>query len=555
MSPRFTMSVRPSLCLALLILGGVSRAAEPAPRLVVVISVDQLRADYLERFRPHFGEGGFKRLLEGGTEFKHTHHRHAFTLTAPGHATILTGVFPERHGVIANDWLDRETWESVNSVEDVDAPLVGIAPGELGPSAAARPHKTGRSPRHLEAPTIGDLLKERYGADCRVIGISNKDRSAILLGGRRADAAYWDEVGKMITSRHYQPRLPAWVDAFNAERLVHACFGRTWERLLDPAIYDRVQGPDDAPGEGGRAFGRTFPKVVDGGRKAVGPDFFTAFDVAPFTTEILGEFAQRAIREEQLGRHRGVDLLGLSFSQVDAVGHAFGPDSHEMMDAVVRLDRVLAKFFDHLEREVGLARCLIVLTADHGVAPLPERSPGAGGSRVNGGDLDKAMRTALDAAFGKLPGSEVWLTRSGTSYHLRPQALAAKQLAAGPVAAALRDALRRHAVIAGAFTRDEVLAAPTEGDSIPAMVRRAYHAGRGGEVVFVLKPHHLLLGSSGSSHGGPYPYDTHVAHVWFGAGVPAGVRPERAGIDDIAPTLAARLGLPALPGWQGRNLF
>jgi hypothetical protein len=548
MSARFLLLVLFTLPLA-------ARAVEAGPRLVVVISVDQLRADYMERFRPHFGEGGFKRLLDGGTQFTDTHHRHAFTLTAPGHATILTGVFPNRHGVIANDWLNRETWESVNSVEDVDSPLVGIAPGELGPSAAARPLKTGRSPRHLEARTIGDLLKDRYGADCRVIGISNKDRSAILLGGKRADAAYWDEVGKMISSRHYQPKLPAWVEAFNAERLVHACFGRTWDRLLEPAVYERVQGPDDTPGEGGRGLGRTFPKVIDGGRKSIGPDFFTAFDVAPFTTEILADFAQRAIHEEQLGRHRGTDLLGLSFSQVDAVGHAFGPDSHEMMDAVLRLDRVLAKFFDFLDREVGLARCLIVLTADHGVAPLPERSTVAGAARVGGGELDKAVRAALDAAFGKLPGNEVWITRSGTTYHLRPQALAAKNLAAGPVANALRDALRRHAAIAAAFTREEVLAAPAEGDSLPAQVRRAYHAGRSGDVVFVLQPYRLLLGSTGSSHGGPYPYDTHVAHLWFGAGVPKAVRPERTGVDDIAPTLAARLGLPALPGWQGRTLF
>ncbi len=555
MTPPFTMPARSLLCLALLTFAAASRAADPAPRLVVVLSVDQLRADYLERFRPYFGEGGFKRLLEGGTEFKDTHHRHAFTLTAPGHASILTGVHADVHGVIANDWLNRDTWESVNSVEDVDSPLVGIAPGELGPAAAARPHKTGRSPRHLEAPTIGDLLKERYGADCKVIGISNKDRSAILLGGKRADAAYWDEVGRMISSRHYVEKLPAWVAEFNAARPVHACFGKTWDRLLDPAIYDRVQGPDDAPGEGGRGLGRTFPKVIDGGRKTIGPDFFTAFDVAPFTTELLGDFVQRAIREEQLGRHRGIDLLGISFSQVDAVGHAFGPDSHEMMDAVLRLDRVLAKLFDFLDREVGLARCLIILTADHGVAPLPERGAAPGARRVSGGELDKAVRAALDAAFGKLPGNEVWFTRSGTTYHLRPQALAAKQLAPGPVAVALRDALRRHPAVGAAFTRDDVLAAPAEGDSIPAMVRRGYHAGRGGEVVFVPKPYQLLIGGSGSTHGGPYPYDTHVAHVWFGAGVPRGVRTERTGVDDIAPTLAARLGLPTHPAWRGQRRF
>lgn len=535
-------------------------AATDQPRLVVVIAVDQLRGDHLARFGPHFGPGGFRRLLDGGLDFRDTHYRHAFTLTGPGHATLATGVHADVHGVIGNDWVDRGTWERVNAVEDPTSPLVGVAPGELGPAAAARPEKTGRSPRTLLAPTVADRLKERYGKDSRVITLSNKDRSAILLGGQRADGAFWDEAGRMVTSRHYAERLPAWVEAFNAEKRVHATFGRTWERLLPAAVYEAVQGPDDQAGENaGLGLGRTFPKRVDGGAKAVGPAFFDAIDNTPFATEILGEFAQRAIREERLGQHPGVDFLGLGFSQIDAVGHAYGPDSHELMDSMLRLDRVLAELLDCLDREVGLGRCLIVVSADHGVAPLPEqagrRVPGAQGARVNARDIDAAVRQALDAAFGALPKTETWFVRDGTAYHLRPAALTARKVAAEAAAQVVRDALRARPEVAAAFTAAELAAVPADGDGLAAQFRRSQHAGRSRDVLFAYQPRFGTWSGTGTGHGSPYPYDTHVANVWFGAGIPPGVRTERVGVDAIAPTLIARLGLAPLPAARAKPLF
>ncbi len=547
--------------LLLLVLPAVLPAAAPnQPRLVVVITVDQLRGDHLARFGPHFGPGGFRRLLEGGLDFRDTHYRHAFTLTAPGHATLLTGVHADVHGVIGNDWIDRGTWEMVNSVEDPQSPLVGVAAGELGPAAAARPEKTGRSPKNLLAPTVADRLKERYGADSRVIALSNKDRSAILLGGQRADGAYWDEVGRMVTARHYAERLPAWVEAFNAEKRVDATFGQTWDRLLPAAVYEQVQGPDDQAGENeGMGLGRTFPKRVDGGAKAVGPAFFSAFDNTPFATEILGEFAQRAIRAERLGHHPGVDFLGVSFSQVDAIGHAYGPDSHELMDSMLRLDRVLAGLLACLDREVGLGRYLIVLSADHGVAPLPEqagrREPGARGSRVNAREIDGAVRQALDAAFGAPPKNETWFVRDGTTYHLRPAALAARGVQAEAAAKVVRDALRARPEVVAAFTAAELKAAPVDGDDLAAQFRRSEFAGRPRDVLYAYRPHFGTRAGTGTGHGSPHPYDTHVANLWFGAGIQPGVRPERVGVDAIAPTLIARLGLAPLPAARAKPLF
>lgn len=552
------MFLRSCALFLLLSCGSAALAAEPTPRLAVVVSVDQLKADHLVRFRPHFAAGGFKRLLEGGVEFQNCHYRHAITQTAPGHGVILSGVYPHVHSVIGNEWIDRDSWEQINSVEDRDAPLVGVAPRELGPAAAARPDKTGRSPKNFTARTVGDQLKARYGADCRVFAASNKDRSAILLGGQRADAAYWDEVGKMVTTRFYRAELPPWVEAFNRERRVFAAFGRTWDRLLAPAVYEALLGPDDAPGENDSfGFGRTFPKKVDGGKAEVSPAFFTAFDNSPFSSEVLSAFVQRAVREEKLGQHRGTDLLCVSFSQVDTIGHSYGPDSHELMDSVLRLDRVLAELFGFLDREIGADHWVVVLTADHGVAALPERTvaAGAAGGRVNPRDLDGAVKKALDRAYGPLTANEVWFVRDGTTLHLRPTALAQKAVTAAAAAQVARDALARLPFVAQAFTREELLAAPPEGDSVLAMARRSYHAGRGRDVLVVLRPNFVPRSNTGTTHGTPHDYDTQVALLWQGPGVPRGVRPERVGVEDIAPTLAALLGVPAPEGAQGRKLF
>ncbi len=546
------------LRLFLLACGPATLLAAAPPKLAVVISVDQLRADYLQRFGPYFGEGGFRRLTKGGLVFEECHYAHAFTQTAPGHATILTGAYPMTHGIIANEWLDRDLWEQVNNVEDRTSPLVGLTPADA--TAALLAPKAGRSPRTLRADTVGDQLKLRHGAKAKVFAASNKDRSAMLLAGRLADAAYWDENGVMVTSRYYREQVPAWVAAFNAERRVHASFGKVWERLLEPAIYDAVQGPDDAPGEWAESgFTRTFPKKITGGRDAIGPAFFTAFDNSPFSTEFLGEFVQRAIVEEKLGRNGATDLLCVSFSQVDTVGHNYGPDSHEVMDAMLRLDRVLAGIFDRIDREVGLANCVVVLSADHGVAPLPERvnagrTDGPGG-RFKVGELDAAGRKALDAAFGAPEAPEYWFTRDNNGFHLRAPVLAAKKLNRSEVAAVLRDAVAALPFVAQAYTRDQIMAASPDGPSVLAAVRRGYFPERDRDVVMVYKPYFQSRVANGTSHGTPYGYDTHVPQVWFGAGVPAGVRKDRVGVEDIAPTLAGLLGVPAPAQAQGVRRF
>lgn len=548
------------VCLAAVVATCPPALAAVGPRLAVVISVDQMRGDYLERFAPYFGEGGFRRFRDG-TWFEQCFYRHAVTKTGPGHSVMLTGVHADVHGIIANDWRLR-TWpavEEVNCVEDREAALVGLPPRAVRSPGGRLEAKSGRSPRQLLAPTVGDRLKERFGACAKVFAVGGKDRSAILMGGRRADGAYWTGEGRVVTSTYYRSTLPPYLEAFNAEQHVAKRFGDTWDRLLDPAVYETVQGADDAPGEADKyGLARTFPKRVDGGRAEISPDFLEAFDHTPWSNDLIADLARAVMVNENLGEDDGApDLLLIAFSQPDKIGHAYGPDSHEVMDSFVRLDRTLAELFAFIDRRVGLAHCVFVLTADHGVAPLPERQQAVGvpAGRVRGAELDRAVFAALDARFGPLEPGLRWAARDGLGYHVNPAASAARDLTPEVVAAQIAAALRSVPEVAAAFTREEMLADRPAGEIAEAM-RLSYHRERSPDVVCVLKPFFMDRSEpTGTTHGQPYAYDQHVPLAWFGAGIAPARRAERVGVDDLAPTLAALLGVPAPGPGSGRRLF
>lgn len=554
------MSINPilrSAFFSLALLAGAGAQETPPPRLVVVISVDQMRADYLERFRPHFGPGGFNLLLEQGANFADCHYRHAITKTGPGHAVMLSGVHANIHGIIANEWLLRD-WpapEQVNCVEDRDSALVGLAPRATRSPGGVLEAKAGRSPRHYLASTVGDQLKLRHGARAKVFGVADKDRAAILMSGKLADGAYWTEEGRVVTSTYYRPELPAYLTAFNAEQRAEKLYGREWTRLLDPAVYDSIQGPDDAPGETvAVGFTRTFPKRLDGGQPQIGKDYYDAFDHTPWNNDFVADLARAVIAQERLGEADGApDLLAIGFSQPDKIGHAYGPYSHEVMDSILRLDRTLAELFRFIDARVGLGNCTIVLTADHGAAPLPERNPTQGG-RVRGADLDRQVFAALDAKFGALADDERWAVRDGLGYHLNPAALAQKQLAPAVVEETARVALAGMPVLAAAYTRTR-LVDPAPLDAIGEALRLSYYPPRSPDVMAVLKPFFIDRASPGTTHGTPYDYDNHVPLLWFGAGVKPGVHAGRVGVDDLATTLAQMLGVPAPGQAAGRVLF
>jgi hypothetical protein len=528
-----------------------SLALNPAaPRLAVVISLDQFRADYLERFRPWMVEGGFRRLLEHGAVFTEAHHRHALTATAPGHATLLTGVTPQVHGIIANEWFDPAAGRVVRAIGDPTAPIVGLAPSAVRSPGGVLETEDNASPRGLLAETVGDQLKLRFGSQSRVISLANKDRAAVLMGGHLADGAYWMVRDRFVTSRYYRADLPGWVAAFNAEDRINRAFGHTWDRLLARSVYDAVQGPDDAPGEESRlGLGTTFPRRIDGGNAAgITPAFYEAYHLDPESSVLLGQFAQRAIVAEQLGRHAAPDLLCIGFSQTDYVGHSYGPDSHEMMDSVLRLDRVLADLFTFLDREVGADRYALVLTSDHGSCPLPEHvqsfARGATAGRLDWPVLNRDVETALTAAFGAPADGAAWTVRDSYGYRLVGKTLAAQKVAAPAARTVIKETLLRSPQIEVAWTRDELLGTVGASGRYLDAWRLSYHAARGWDVVCSPKPFIVDRSPAGTNHGTPYDYDNHVPLVWFGAGVVPGVHREDVGTDSLAPTLTALLGVP-----------
>lgn len=532
-------------------------AAEAAPSLVVVLTIDQFRGDYLERFREHFVPGGFRLLLEGGANFTDCRYRHAVTKTACGHAVVLTGVHANHNGIVNNAWTDRDTLKRVNCIEDSTVQILGRPQSRGGvrlPSASA---VAGASPRRLLASTVGDELKLRRGQS-KVIGISNKDRSAILLAGKLADAAYWMDKGTMVSSTHYMKALPEWVSAFNAAGRVETYFGQTWDRLLPAAIYDRVQGPDDMPGEfGEHGMGQTFPRVVNGGAATITSAFYEAFEGAPFKSEVLLDFARAAVEHENLGRRGHTDVLCLSFSTNDVVGHNYGPDSHEVMDITLRTDRMMAEFFAFLDERVGLKNCTIVFTADHGIPPLPERVKAAGSmlsaGRIDNGALLKTCEEALNGAFGPLAAGRRWLLVDENWLFFQRDVLQEKGVASAAAEKVVRDALMTVEFVEAAYTRTDLNAGTIVGPHAEGVLL-SHHGARSGDVYYHMKPFWVDR-KTGTNHGTPYVYDVHVPLLWFGVGVKPGVYGQRVGVDDIAPTLSRLLGLLAPPLSQGRVLF
>jgi len=539
---------------------GESPKTESAPpRLAVVIAIDQCRADYLVRFRPYFAPGGIRRLLEQGADFRDAHHRHAMTATSPGHATILSGVSPNEHGIIANEWFDFSAGRLVGAVEDPASPLVGAA-RRVGPvlPGGADAELSG-SPRAFRASTVGDQLKLRYRDASRVITVANKDRAAIFLGGRLADAAYWIVNGQVVTSRYYRAELPQWVIDFNAEDRINRAFGHTWERLLDVSAYNAVQGPDDVTGKETRhGLGASFPHKIDGGAPGITAEFYSAFRLDPYGSTVLCELAQQAVKGEALGKHPAPDLLGISFSQPDYVGHSYGPDSHEIMDSILRVDRAIEQLLTFLDQEVGAGNYVVVLTGDHGVAPLPERTKSFGRDVVAGrldlAKLNETVETALTAAYGA-PGNAAWSVRDKFSYRLVPQTLAAMHVTAADARRVMKIALLRSPQIAMAFTRDELLGNVAAGEFYFDAWRLSFDPERGADVVFSPPPYVVNRSPDGSDHGTPYDYDNHVPLVWYGPGVRAGVYQQRVGTDSIAPTLAALLRVPSPPLARAPRLF
>lgn len=502
-------------------------AAQP-PRLVLVLSIDQMRFDYLTRFRPLY-KGGLKTLLERGAVFSNARYRHGNTETGPGHSVIASGQGPWYTGIIANEWYDPFLKRLVNVVEDPAVVAVG-GPGRGG------------SPIHFGGFTVGDMLKKRDSA-ARVVGVSLKDRSAILMAGPRADAAYWYELqgGNFVSSTYYMKTAPAWLQAWNGRRVVDGFAGQSWSRMLSEDVYKEYAGEDRMPGElDGKDT--VFPHVIPSRPPARA--FYDGFRRSPMADEVTLDVALQALQAHDVGRDDVTDLFAVGFSATDVIGHAFGPDSHEVMDQMLRLDQTLGRLFAAVDARVGLSRTLIALSADHGSMPLVERlqAHGLPARRATPETLKTAVAAALEQRF---PGrSGLVALHSGSDVWLDLGEIARQGLKRADVEAAVESGFLATGLVARVYTHAQLQGEAPAGDTAFALMQASFFAPRSPHVTAQLKPH-TYVGAypGGTGHGGPYPEDRHVPIVFMGRHVTPGLYDQAAGPEDIAPTLGALLGI------------
>jgi hypothetical protein len=498
------------------------------PKLVVVIVIDQFRGDYLERYRDQFGDAGFRFLLEHGAYFPNCNYDYANTRTAPGHSTLFTGAYTNGHGIVSNEWWDQKKKRMVTSVEDDDTKLVGV------PEASVSQSKTGASPHNLLADTLGDELKLATEGKSRVVAISLKDRASVLPGGFSADAAYWIEPksGAWITSTYYREQLPPWVQNFNSNQ---------------PAKYWNREWKD---ADGQLLRSTAHHKAKDGSEAG----FYEVIGPTSFGNEYEFEFARELIVYENVGRGPATDLLAISLSPNDILGHQVGPDSPAMRQMALDLDRDLADFINFLGHQIGLADVWIALSADHGVSAAPNeakklRIPAA---NLDLAKIEKRVNEVITAKFSpghpasfvKLDYPLAWLDQDAfTAIHLRERDA---EIAVGE---AMKQAgLRNY------YTKSQLAEGEVPNTALGRKYLNSYSPEAGWYVMGVPDIYSVGGNGSGTDHLSPYSYDTHVPLALYGIPFQPGTYRTSVEPIDLAPTLASLLGINAPTHSVGRVL-
>ncbi|HSI72393.1 MAG TPA: alkaline phosphatase family protein [Fimbriimonas sp.] len=538
------MNKRLSYALGAVCACSLTSAQSIRPRLVVVISIDQFRADYLERFAPHYlparsagTVGGFNYLKHQGANFTDAHYDQVPTATGPGHATILTGSIPALHGIVGNDWYDRKTGKGVYCVEDASSTTVG------GPSKPM-------SPRNLLVTTVGDELKMATNGKAKVVSVAFKDRASILLAGHAPDAAIWFDTlnGDWVTSSFYANSLPAWVKQINDLNVPDAGLNQTWKPLLPGGAYALTRR---APFESQTPSNPVFAHSLNGDNPK---SKYGNWTTSPQGQQYVFDTVKAAIKAESLGKDEISDLLTINLSTNDYVGHAYGPNSPEVMDISVATDRMLSDLFTALEKSIGLSNILIAVTADHGVVPIPEEAQKI--YRLPALRLDRALvidsiNESLEASYGK----GQWVLSFGAPHLYLNRALASSVKADfSEVARTAADAAMSVPGIASAFTSEQIREGRLPSWPWAKLVANGFFQGRAGDVYVLESPGTYFGGGTGTGHGSAWAYDTHVPILLSGFGVKAGVYSERVSVTDLAPTLTKLLGIEQPNGNVGRVL-
>lgn len=535
--------------LALLILiHAPVRAQSKPPRLVVGIVVDQMRQEYLYRFESKFSPQGFKRLMGEGFMLRNAHYNYIPTETGPGHASVYTGTTPAVHGIIANDWYDKGIRKAVNCVGDANQKPVGTATGGAV------------SPQRLSVTTITDELEIFTQRRAKVIGISLKDRGAVLPAGHNPDGAYWFDAmsGNFITSTYYKAALPVWVDQFNARKLPEKYITQEWTTAL-PVDQYKESGPDDSPYET-RLRGKersTFPYKLADLRKLNGE--YELVLSTPFGNDLVAEMAKAALEGEELGKDAVPDFLAISFSSTDRIGHAMGPNSVEIEDTYVRLDRQLADLLTALDEKVGKNEYTVFLTADHGVADVPQymKDLKMPGGYFRPSYVEVGLNEFLATYF---PGKKIVESVSTDQVYLNHAAFGTEPRSAGVDLMIATQLIEQYLLntegVAQVFTRSAIQQSAFQESGMKGNVVRGFHPKRSGDLMFVLESGWLAWGGvTGSTHGSGYTYDTHVPIVFYGAGIKPGTSVVPYEITDIAPTLAMLMQIRLPSGATGKPVM
>src|ERR1700681_4704450 len=512
------------LCPVLLLLWSFPSAFASAynarPKLVVVIVIDQFRGDYLERYRDQFGEGGFRVVLDRGAYFTDCNYDYANSRTAPGHATLFTGSYTSGHGIVANEWWDPAKKKRVTSVEDDKTKLVGT--GKTG---------AGASPHNLTNDTLGDELKLATGGKARVFAISLKDRAAVFPAGFSGDAAYWidPKSGDWITSTYYRPDLPEWVRNFNGSHRAQKFWNREWKD------------------SDGNTLGSTAPR---NGKDGTPAGFYEVVGSTPFADDYQLQFAKELVLYEKLGSGPATDLLVISLSANDILGHQVGPDSPQMRSMALELDRQLAEFFGFLGHQIGMANVWMALSADHGIAPLPEFAKTL---RLPAANLDtKALREQINSLLSKkyAKKADYLLDLDYPLAWLSEDAFAGKKESDAEADAG--EAMKQ-AGLAGYFTKSQLARGETPATEIGRRYAHSYSPEGGWYVMGI--PREFQVGSAkGTDHASPFSYDTHVPLAFYGLAFQPGTYRTHAEPVDLAVTLASLLGINAPAQATGRLL-
>jgi hypothetical protein len=491
------------------------------PKLVIAIIIDQFRYDYLTRFRADY-HNGIDQLLTRGADFTSAYYGQVPTVTAVGHSIFMSGAMPAVSGIVGNSWYDRETHQIVTSVCDWNMKVVGAPQAEKKSGCT---DDDPASPARLLVSTLGDELRLAH-PNAKVIGISRKARAAILPSGHAANGAFWfdDGTGNFITSSFYMDKLPPWVEAFNARKLPEKYVDRPWPNF--PNWKFRA-------GSGSKA---TYSKL----------------DASPWSNELIEALAEQAITGEKLGQRGETDLLTVSFSANDAVGHSVGPYAPEVKDMAIRTDQLIGKLFALLEQKVGMQNVIVVLSADHGVAPTPQQNAV---DKIPGGYLTGGVETTITKALSERFGNQRWLLNgSSESVYFNNDAIRNPKVRREDVFETARDALLNNPElhIVRVYSRSQ-LENGVAGDFIAQAEMNGFFPRRSGDLFLVFDPGYMA-GAHGTSHFSPYNYDRHVPVVFMGPVIRAGRYSADARPNDIAPTLADILDLQVPSGSSGRVL-